>query len=326
MDRRACALLGLASADVVAARQIVEVGLDDRERRVGRLKPSSVASCSALEPAAGTHGPSTQGASGFGWPPVASVNRRRTSAGRGPPKKRSCRRLGGGAPIAPSSSGGAGRPDAPRPGLVEAEVAGLGVVDQDAVAGGRQQPRDRVVGRVGAGAKPPRRDERLGERILLGLVRAVADVVLDDVSALVDRVRPFAEPEVAFAALGRQSRSRARRPGRRPTRRPERRARSPLPRSAASRPRSGGPPDRRWQARPNTGSDGSSLRSPRSPGARCPRSESRVPGPDPPRSPCGPARRTGSGPSDRAGPGLEASRRRSPSTPRRGSEPTVRRS
>jgi hypothetical protein len=82
------------------------------------------------------------------------------------------------------------------------EIAGLGVVDQHPVAGGREQPRDRVVGGVVSRSEPPRRGHALGDRVVLRLVGAVGDVVLDHVAALVDGVGALAEAEVALARAG----------------------------------------------------------------------------------------------------------------------------
>ena len=81
-------LLGLAPALLVAAREVVEVGLRDRQRHVGaRCSSSSSSSCSSVPPG-WIQGPNTHGAGGGGWRPVRAVNRRSTSAGFGPAKNR----------------------------------------------------------------------------------------------------------------------------------------------------------------------------------------------------------------------------------------------
>ena len=118
-----------------------------------------------MPPLGCTQGPNSQGAAGAGWRPVvageAPQDVSRLRAGEEPHAEA----VAGGAPAGGSSSGGAlAHLDAPRAALVETEVAGLGVVDEDAVAGGREQPRDRVVGRVLARAEAPLGDDRLDQR------------------------------------------------------------------------------------------------------------------------------------------------------------------
>ncbi len=121
------------------------------------------------------------------------VRRRRTSAGRGPAKTR--RLEVGGVHLGAPAVGAVGP---------EAEHAALGVVEQHSVAGAREQPGHREVGRVGPRMKAPGRHEGRDQAALVLLEGTLGHVVLDLAAALVDRVRPLAEAEVALAARGAQ--------------------------------------------------------------------------------------------------------------------------
>ena len=97
--------------------------------------------------------------------------------------------------------GRGGHLDAPGPRVIgpEPEIAGLRVVGEHPVTGGREQPRNRVVGRLRAAvAQAPSRREQVDQRILVRLVGTIGDVVLDHHPALVDRVRALAEAEVTL--------------------------------------------------------------------------------------------------------------------------------
>jgi hypothetical protein len=105
--------------------------------------------------------------------------------------------------------------DAPRRAAQE-ETAGLVVVDQQAVAATREQPRDRVVGRVAAADLGPVRRRHAGQR-LVGLEEGPVGGVVEDVStALVDSVGALPEAGQALAAARREAdrdRRRTRGPG-----------------------------------------------------------------------------------------------------------------
>src|SRR5437588_2213880 len=94
--------------------------------------------------------------------------------------------------------------DAPTVGGVDpkAHVAQVVLVDGEPVPAGREHPREREVGRVGPVADPPR-GHRVGqEGVLVGLVRALADVVLDDTAVEADRMGSLTEPEEPLLVPG----------------------------------------------------------------------------------------------------------------------------
>ena len=95
---------------------------------------------------------------------------------------------------------------APRVAAVAAqpEQALLGVVGQHAVAARGEQPRHGEVGGVASAADAPRRDVARHGRVVAGLVDALAHVVLDRGTALVDPVRALAKAQVALAARARR--------------------------------------------------------------------------------------------------------------------------
>ncbi len=93
---------------------------------------------------------------------------------------------------------------APRVPAVAAqpEQAFLGVVGQHAVAARGEQPGHGEVGGVASAADAPRWDVARHRRVVAGLVHALADVVLDRGTALIDPVRALAKAQVALAARG----------------------------------------------------------------------------------------------------------------------------
>ncbi len=174
-------LLALAIGDLVAARQVVRVGLHQRPDRVRLPQRLEVRGLRALR-----------------LPPRAEVERRR---GRGLATD-----PGGEAPQC------VGRPrpgvqlehhprvvDLDRPRRPEAEDGVVVVAHQQPGAARRQQPRDREVGRVGAVVLSRQRDEPADERELERLVRALRDAVVDLAARSHDRVGPLAEAEEALA-------------------------------------------------------------------------------------------------------------------------------
>ena len=102
----------------------------------------------------------------------------------------------------------------------ELEATALGVADQHPVSATGEQPGHGEVRRVVAIALPVGRDEEIDDRPLGGLVGAVGDVVVDLVPALVDRVGALAEAEEALVGGARRSRRRSRSPPARPLRSP----------------------------------------------------------------------------------------------------------
>ncbi len=202
MDAGRAGALGLADALVVAAREVVQVGLRDRERHVGGVQ--LVEELELLLGAA------------LGLDPGAELPRRRVRRLAPGHLRESPQDVGrlrtGEEPQAEPVGRRRGRRrqllrrrvhhlDAPALGAVEAEVAGVGVVDEHPEAVAREQPRDRVVGRVVARPQPPRGYELSDQRILVRLVGAVGDVILDHVAALVDGVRALPEAKVALAGV-----------------------------------------------------------------------------------------------------------------------------
>jgi hypothetical protein len=180
---------------VGAAGEEVHLGLGGGDRHVGialradhagLLRELDPVRLAGLEPRA--EGPGSRGrrlAAGGGGEALERVGRRR--AGEDPERKRRGVDL-----------------DAPSVGRVgaEAEAARLVAVHEHAVAAAREQPRDRVVGRVVALAVGPGRDDRARVLAVLRTGGAVGHVVLDLEAAVVDGVRPRAEAEEALAGGG----------------------------------------------------------------------------------------------------------------------------
>ena len=181
-------------SDVSAAREVVEVGLHHRHRRVGsaqRLELADLVSRLAprLEPR-----PPDPARGGYGLascvlrePPQRRG--RRAAAEDAQPQARGRALLG--AQVVRRARD----LDGPLAIAAEVVVGGLLVLDEHAVALGRQHPRDREVRRVVALPVALRRHERRQDRALgVGVVRPVGDVGLDRAgAAVVDPLRPFTE-------------------------------------------------------------------------------------------------------------------------------------
>ncbi len=189
--------LAVSSADLRPARQVMGVGLCHRERGVRLLQPIDQLALLLGGPGRLHPRPEQPRRRGRGLAPgVAGEAPQRVGGGRTgeEPQLEVGRRRYRGRLIGRCS----GHLDAPGTGPIEVEVGGSRARGQDAVAGAREQPRDRVVGRVRTRAEPPLRDHRLHQRILARLVGAVGDVALDLLPALVDRVGSLAEAEIAL--------------------------------------------------------------------------------------------------------------------------------
>ena len=195
---RALALLRPATL-LIAAGQVVQVGLRHRQRRVGasQLRHLSRVVARGLEP----------------WPEVPRRLGRGLPAGRGgEAPQRGCRRGPGEHPqrerrrrgctralrLAGRSGANLNAPGARGLGA-QPEVARLGVVHQHAIAAGGEQPRHREVGCVVAALEAPGRHHRPGDGAVLLRIGTLAHVVLHDLAPLVHRVRSLAEAQEPLA-------------------------------------------------------------------------------------------------------------------------------
>ena len=185
-QRRARGLAGAAAA----ARQVVEVGLRHRHRRVGLAQRRDLRRLRVHRSARLVPRPEHPRRVGDRRLPPGPRREARQRVDRARPgedqeaqlARRGPRRL---------VLGRALHGEAPGVGACAAEVVvgGLVVGDDDAVAAARQQPRDREVGRVGTAPEAGRRQQRADAGPLVLAIGPVGDVALDRGAAVLDGVR-----------------------------------------------------------------------------------------------------------------------------------------
>ena len=82
----------------------------------------------------------------------------------------------------------------------EAVITHLVVIDQHAVAPGREKPGNRKIRRIGPPSRPPRREDLAHDPVLsVVVVRPVGNVMLEGPAGLVDGVAALAEADEALA-------------------------------------------------------------------------------------------------------------------------------
>ena len=110
VDAGGAGALGFAVALLVAAREVVQVGLRDRERYVGRMQLVEELELLLGPPGAGSRGRTAMAPRAAAGARSRAVKRRSTSAGSGPAKNRRLSRSGGGAVAAAAPRAGRSRP------------------------------------------------------------------------------------------------------------------------------------------------------------------------------------------------------------------------